>query len=84
MEMTEKLTDDKIREQFQLFLEWAKGEGQTTWREKYAAHLDLVKTANRSTWFEPAFQQTLWEPKTIAAIGPGNSVTVVGAYIQPA
>jgi 5-methylcytosine-specific restriction enzyme B len=78
--MTEKLTADKLREQFQLFLEWAKEEGRTTWREEYVAHLDRVKKTSGSAWLQPAFQQSLWEPKTIAAIGPGNSVTVVGAY----
>jgi 5-methylcytosine-specific restriction enzyme B len=78
--MIEKITDGKLREKFQLFLEWLKSEGTSSWRDSYVAHLDRVKKADRSTWLDPTFQQTLWEPKTIAAIGPGNSVTVVGAY----
>jgi len=50
------------------------------WRRKYAAHVELVKSADEAQWLDPAFQRSLWDENPISNIGPGTSVTVEGAY----
>jgi hypothetical protein len=50
------------------------------WRQRYAAHVELVKSANEAQWLDPAFQRRLWDENPISNIGPGTSVTVEGAY----
>lgn len=50
------------------------------WRQRYAAHVELVKSANEAQWLDPVFQRRLWDENPISNIGPGTSVTVEGAY----
>lgn len=50
------------------------------WRQRYAAHVELVKSADEAQWLDPAFQRRLWDENPISNIGPGTSVTVEGAY----
>lgn len=50
------------------------------WRQRYAAHVELVKSADEAQWLDPAFQRRLWDENPISNIGPGTSVTVEGTY----
>lgn len=50
------------------------------WRRRYLDHLHIVHNADREVWLKPSFQQSLWESDAISSIGPGQSVTVTGAY----
>ncbi|MEY9390647.1 McrB family protein [Bradyrhizobium barranii] len=54
------------------------------WRQRYAAHVELVKSADEAQWLDPAFQRRLWDENPISNIGPGTSVTVEGAYSDAA
>lgn len=50
------------------------------WHRKYCEQVRLVQNADWETWRTPSFQRNLWDSAAIASIGPGHSVTVVGAY----
>ncbi len=50
------------------------------WRRNYTDQIRAVIGADRETWMTAAFQQRLWDDASVASIGPGQSVTVVGAY----
>ena len=52
----------------------------SNWRRNYTDQVGAVAAADEATWMTPAFQQRLWENGSVANIGPGQSVTVVGAY----
>lgn len=50
------------------------------WRQRYTAHVELVKSADGAQWLDPAFQRKLWDENPVSNIGPGTAVTVEGAY----
>ncbi len=50
------------------------------WRSKYVERVKRVQAADRETWREPSFQESLWDAGDISGIGPGQSVTLVDAY----
>ncbi|MGI4746200.1 MAG: McrB family protein [Janthinobacterium lividum] len=54
--------------------EWA------SWRDAYVGLVRTVQEADETTWLRHDFQQQLWDDPSISTIGPGQSVTVVGAY----
>lgn len=54
------------------------------WRQKYVAHVELVRNADTTQWLDPAFQSRLWDANPISSIGPGAAVTVEGAYSDAA
>lgn len=54
--------------------EWA------TWRSNYIEQVRAVRDADQTTWCDPAFQQRLWDRAAVSSVGPGQSVTLVGAY----
>ena len=53
------------------------------WLAGYAAAVQWARSADEATFRSAAFQQQLWEIKGVSNIGPGNSVTVPGAYSDP-
>lgn len=55
--------------------DWARD-----WRQNYSKQVHRVHAADRSVWREPEFQRMLWDASDVSGIGPGHSVTVVGAY----
>jgi len=55
--------------------DWARD-----WRRNYAEQVHRVCEADRAAWHVPEFQRMLWDASDVAGIGPGHSVTVVGAY----
>ena len=52
------------------------------WRRNYTEQVRVIAVADEATWTTPAFQQRLWEDGAVANIGRGESVTVVGAYVD--
>jgi 5-methylcytosine-specific restriction enzyme B len=64
------------------FQEELKGEW-ADWRGRYADTLRRVQDTTEDLWREAAFQTYLWEHSGITGLGPGNSVTVPGAYGDP-
>lgn len=52
----------------------------SNWRRIYTDQVGAVAAADEATWMTPTFQQRLWENGSVASIGPGQAVTVVGAY----
>lgn len=55
--------------------EWAKD-----WRTRYLEQVKRVQMADWEEWRTPTFQEMLWDNTAVAKIGPGQSVTVRGAY----
>lgn len=55
--------------------DWAKD-----WRRRYLEQVKRAQEANWEEWCTPAFQEMLWDNTAVAKIGPGQSVTVRGAY----
>lgn len=55
--------------------DWAKD-----WRRRYLEQVERAQEANWEEWCTPAFQEMLWDNTAVAKIGPGQSVTVRGAY----
>lgn len=55
--------------------DWAK-----EWRRNYANQVHRVLDADRAAWHAPEFQRMLWDASDVSGIGPGQAVTVVGAY----
>lgn len=54
------------------------------WRRGYLDFVETVAAADRETWVMPEFQKLLWDSDAVSSIGPGQSVTVVGAYTDEA
>ncbi|PVE52693.1 ATPase [Arthrobacter sp. TPD3018] len=52
----------------------------SSWRDAYVQQVRTVQEADENTWSQPRFQQILWDDPSVSSIGPGQSVTVVGAY----
>lgn len=50
------------------------------WEASCLADFDKIASAPEQEFRTPEFQQYLWQLDDIASIGPGNSVTVPGAY----
>ena len=57
--------------------DWAR-----EWRANYAGQVRKVQQAEIATWLEPSFQERLWDAADISGIGPGQSVTLVAAYLD--
>jgi 5-methylcytosine-specific restriction protein B len=74
------LSEITLRDTFNGEFKDALKEGWADWRSAYLQHVDHVRQASREEWLTPAFQKSLWDNKAIANIGPGQSVTVEGAY----
>ncbi|MGG7579735.1 McrB family protein [Rhizobium sp. Nf11,1] len=55
--------------------DWAR-----EWRRKYSEQVRRVQDADWEEWRTPAFQEMIWDSPAVASIGPGQSVTVRGAY----
>ncbi|CAO4150581.1 hypothetical protein [Methylorubrum extorquens] len=55
--------------------DWARD-----WRRNYADQVRKVRDADRASWQAPEFQKMLWDASDVSGIGPGQAVTVVGAY----
>lgn len=55
--------------------DWAKD-----WRRSYSDQVRRVLGADRAAWHAPEFQKMLWDASDVSGIGPGQAVTVVGAY----
>ncbi|MCJ2009717.1 AAA family ATPase [Methylobacterium sp. J-092] len=55
--------------------DWARD-----WRRNYADQVRKVRDADRAAWQAPEFQKMLWDASDVSGIGPGQAVTVVGAY----
>ena len=50
------------------------------WRHNYIDQIRTVAAADEATWMTDVFQKRLWDDASVANIGPGQSVTVIGAY----
>lgn len=50
------------------------------WRKNYAQQVRKVQEADWETWQSHSFQESLWDSNAVASIGPGQAVTVRGAY----
>ncbi len=50
------------------------------WLAGYAAAVTWARSADEAAFRTPGFQKQLWEIENVSNIGPGNSVTVPGAY----
>lgn len=50
------------------------------WRRNYSNQVHKVLDADRAAWHAPEFQRMLWDASDVSGIGPGQAVTVVGAY----
>jgi 5-methylcytosine-specific restriction protein B len=66
----------------QQFLPLCATEWQA-WLAAYAAAVDWASSADEMAFRSPSFQKKLWEIEEVSTIGPGNSVTVTGAYDDP-
>jgi 5-methylcytosine-specific restriction enzyme B len=64
------------------FQEWLKGD-RADWREGYVNSVRRVQDTPEDLWRDELFQTYLWEHDGITGLGPGNSVTVPGAYTDP-
>lgn len=62
------------------FSDYRKQDAVAEWHRRYVDHVAMVEAADFETWLTPRFQQQLWESDAISTIGPGQSVTVTGAY----
>jgi 5-methylcytosine-specific restriction enzyme B len=79
--MTQTLSDDELRTLFNgPFRSYRDEPWAVEWRTNYVSQVELVRTADRSSWLDPKFQRMLWDENPVSNIGPGTSVTVVGAY----
>ena len=58
----------------------SKLDSYAGWKHSYRTFVERVQAANHEEWLTPSFQTLLWEDDLIAKLGPGNSVTVEGAY----
>ena len=71
---------DKIRDlyedKFAVLLQGTWSE----WRRNYIDQIRTVAAADEATWMTDVFQKRLWDDASVANIGPGQAVTVVGAY----
>lgn len=56
--------------------EWAE------WRSGYVEQVRAVANASLSDWMDQSFQQRLWDNTAVSSIGPGQSVTLVDAYLD--
>lgn len=75
------LPDADVRSLFEgEFKAYREEEWVVEWRQRYVEQVRRVRNADERTWCTPAFQQNLWEDAAVASIGPGQSVTLVGAY----
>ena len=54
------------------------------WGRRYEAFVKGVQETDHATWMTPSFQRELWENAAITGLGPGNGVTVEGAYVDKA
>ncbi len=52
------------------------------WFQRYMTNVDVVRHASEASFRSSEFQRDLWEIK-IFGIGPGEAVTVHGAYTDP-
>ncbi|MEB2848081.1 AAA family ATPase [Endobacterium cereale] len=52
------------------------------WRRRYLDQVRRVQEADWDEWRTPVFQEMLWDNTSVAKIGPGQSVTVHGAYMD--
>jgi len=50
------------------------------WLAGYCRAVEWASSADEAAFHLPAFQKRLWEVESVSNIGPGNSVTVPGAY----
>ncbi|CDZ35597.1 ATPase associated with various cellular activities [Neorhizobium galegae bv. officinalis] len=55
--------------------DWAR-----EWRRRYCEQVRMAQEAEWENWRTPEFQAKLWDSNAVASIGPGQSVTVQGAY----
>jgi 5-methylcytosine-specific restriction protein B len=79
--MTKTLGDDDLQEIFRgQFRAYREEPWAVDWRASYVSHAERVRSANRATWLDPAFQRMLWDENPVSNIGPGTSVTVTSAY----
>ena len=62
-----------------LYDEFCRGHDQN-WHATYVKAVERVAAATYNEWMAPSFQESLWDMEGLANIGPGRSVTVVGAY----
>lgn len=53
------------------------------WSERYLDYVERVQSADEVRWRNPEFQRFLWENDGVTTLGPGNAVTVAGAYTDP-
>jgi 5-methylcytosine-specific restriction enzyme B len=53
------------------------------WLSSYSHAVETAQSINESTFRSAAYQKQLWELDGVSSIGPGNSVTVPGAYADP-
>jgi 5-methylcytosine-specific restriction enzyme B len=67
---------NEVRSQFDRFL-MARNEA---WIASYSAAVSWAQSASEHEFRSPQFQQRLWEIEGVTGIGPGDSVTVPGAY----
>ena len=62
------------------FAAYRDEDGAKVWRSNYVDHIHRVRDADRTVWHAPDFQRMLWDASDVSGIGPGQTVTVVGAY----
>ncbi len=62
------------------FAEYRKQGSVAEWRRRYLDHVEAVEAADLEVWIDPKFQELLWDSDAVSSIGPGQSVTVTGAY----
>ena len=53
------------------------------WLAGYAAAVKWARSTDEETFRSTSFQKQLWEIQGVSNIGPGNGVTVPGAYSDP-
>lgn len=62
------------------FADYRNEDWARDWRRNYTEHVRRVQEADWEEWRTPAFQEMIWDSAAVAKIGPGQSVTVRGAY----
>lgn len=71
---------EQIRDQFQNEFLPYRNENWSEWHKQYLTFVKEVEEASHEEFFSPNFQKRLWDDNPITTIGPGNAITVEGAY----
>jgi len=71
---------DQLRNQFKNEFLRYRNNTWSEWHQGYLAFIKEVADTKFETFSNPEFQRRLWDDNPITSIGPGNAITVEGAY----